>query len=205
MIGPVTPADVELVLDDVITSLAELSDDSWDLPAAGLSWSCRETVAHLLDDLGAYAMQMSARHRTGDTYTPLVESKFAGPQRPANLFWPVQDGGTAAIVDCLDAVGGLFLAVVSTAPSERRAWHPYGSTDPAGLAAMGITEASLHCWDILRGQGIHFEIDAAVIERVLTRIFPTATRTSDPWQDLLAATGRTEANRGRTWRWYSTA
>jgi hypothetical protein len=48
-----------------------------------------------------------------------------------------------------------------------------------------------------------FEPEAAVIARVLARIFPTAERTGDPWQDLLAATARTEATRGLSWRWDS--
>jgi hypothetical protein len=139
MDGPVTPDDVQLVLDDVITALATIPDEAWDVPAMGLTWTCRETVAHLLDDLGAYAMQLSGRHGHGDTYTRLVETTFAGPSAPAFLFWPEPAGGTGAIVECLDAVGGLLVAVVATAPPERRGWHPFGSTDAAGLAAMGIT------------------------------------------------------------------
>ena len=38
--------------------------------------------------------------------------------------------GTRGIVSCLDAVGGLLVAVAATAPAERRRWHPYGT--PAG-------------------------------------------------------------------------
>jgi len=196
MIGRVTPDDVQLVLADVITAVAELPNEAWELPAAGLAWTCRETVAHLLDDLGAYAMQLSGRHGHGDTYTRLVETRFAGPSAPAFLFWPEQDGGTSAIIDCLDAVGGLLVAVVATTPPERRGWHPYGSTDAAGFAAMGITEAALHGWDILHAQDRVFETDDAVIDRVLARIFPTAARTADPWRDLLTATGRYRPHRG---------
>jgi hypothetical protein len=201
--GPVTADDVQLVLDDVITALSGIPNEAWDLPAAGLDWTCRETVAHLLDDLGAYAMQLSGRRGHGETYTRLVETTFAGPSAPAFLFWPEPAGGTGAIVECLDAVGGLLVAVVATAPPERRGWHPFGSTDAAGLAAMGITEAALHTWDVLRAHGQVFVTDDAVIARVLTRIFPTAVRTGDPWQDLLTATARTEATRGTAWRWDS--
>ncbi len=143
MTGSVTASDVQLVLDDVITAVSELPDEAWELPAAGLAWTCRETVAHLLDDLGSYAMQLSCRHRHGDTYTRLVEARFAAPPAPSFLFWPEPEGGTGAIVDCVDAVGGLLVAVVATAPPERRGWHPYGSSDAAGFAAMGITEAAL--------------------------------------------------------------
>ncbi|MEK8104028.1 hypothetical protein NKG94_00955 [Micromonospora sp. M12] len=42
------------------------------LPAAGLDWTCRETMAHILDDLGAYAMQLSGTHGHAG-YTPLME------------------------------------------------------------------------------------------------------------------------------------
>lgn len=203
MTGSVTASDVQLVLDDVITAVSELPDEAWELPAAGLAWTCRETVAHLLDDLGSYAMQLSCRHRHGDTYTRLVETRFAAPPAPSFLFWPEPEGGTGAIVDCVDAVGGLLVAVVATAPPERRGWHPYGSSDAAGFAAMGITEAALHGWDILKAHNRVFETDVAVIDRVLARIFPTVARTADPWQDLLTATGRTENTCGRTWRWDS--
>lgn len=203
MTGPVTADDLQLVLDDVITAVAELPDDAWDLPAAQLAWTCRETLAHLLDDLGAYAMQLSGRRGHGSTYTPLDESTFGGPAAPTFLFWPEPQGGTRAIVDCLDAIGGLLIAVVATAPPDRRGWHPYGNTNAAGLAAMGITEAALHGWDILSAHDRAFETDIDVIDRVLARLFPTALRTTDPWEDLLAATGRTEATRGRPWRWDS--
>lgn len=203
MAGPVTSHDVQLVLNDVITAVSELPDEAWELPASGLAWTCRETIAHLLDDLGSYAMQLSGRHTHGDTYTRLVETKFAGPSSPAFLFWPEPYGGTSAIVDCVDAVGGLLVAVVSSAPPERRGWHPAGSSDAAGFAAMGITEAALHGWDILQAHDRVLETNDAVIDRVLARIFPTAPRTTDPWQDLLTATGRTAGTRGRAWRWDS--
>ena len=203
MPNPVTAGDVQLVLDDVISAVSSVPDGAWDRPAADLDWTCRETLAHLLDDLGAYAMQLSGRRGHGDSYARLVETSFAGPHAPPFLFWPEPGGGTSAIVDCLDAVGGLLVAVVATAPPERRGRHPSGSTDAAGLAAMGITEAALHTWDILRAHDRVFRTDAGVIDRVMARIFPTAARTDDPWHDLLNATGRTDATRGQAWRWDS--
>jgi hypothetical protein len=38
----------------------------------------------------------------------------------------------------------------------------------------------------------------------LDRLFPATARTDDPWQDLLAATGRTPGTRGQRWRRDST-
>lgn len=199
--GPAT--DVRDTVHDVIDHLSQVSDDGWEKPAAGLDWSCRETVAHVLDDLGGYAMQLSGERGHGSNYTPLAERVQPRSDGPTFLFWPEEDGGTTAICECLDAVGGLLVAVVATAPPERVGWHPYGEPDATGLAAMGIAETTLHTRDILASHGIDYRADDAIIGRVLDRIFPDTKRSRDPWHDLLAATGRTLSTRGMPWRWDS--
>lgn len=181
-----------------------MPDDAWETPAAELEWTCRETAAHVLDDLVAYAMQVSGtRDRVGG-YTPLTE--FAPrADRPEMVFWfyPIESGGTAAMVDSLDAVGGVLAAVVATAPAERRGAHPYGDSDAAGFGAMGIVEALAHTFDIACARGLPFDPPGDVVAAVLDLIFPAADRTDDPWTDLLTATGRTPQTRGIQWRWDS--
>jgi len=204
MSSPQAAADVRDTVQDVIDRLALVADDGWDVPAAGLDWSCRETAAHLLDDLGSYAMQLSGERAHSARYAPLVEPMRPRPDGPAFLFWPEESGGTQAICHCLDDVGGLLVAVVATAPAHRRGWHPYGTSDTTGFAAMGVAEAVLHTYDIVRAHGIDYRPDAAILARVLDRIFPAVARTADPWHDLLAATGRTPETRGIDWRWDST-
>lgn len=200
---PLPAADVRDTVQHAIDCLSQIPDDGWAKPAADLVWSCRETVAHILDCLGGYAMQLSGERGHGDTYTPLLEAVQPRPDGPPFLFWPEEDGGTQAIGDCLDSVGGLLVAVVATAPPSRIGWHPFGSPDATGLAAMGIVETTLHSYDILRAHDIDYRPDHAILARVLDRIFPDASRTADPWQDLLAATGRTPETRGVEWRWDS--
>ena len=194
-------ADLRLVVDDLIGRFAEIPDDAWGRPAAGLTWTCRETVAHILDDLVAYAMQISGEHGTGEGYVPLEESHQVRPDGPGFWLWPTPERGSAAIVTCLDAACGVFTAVLAVCPAGRRGWHPWGESDASGFAAMGLTETVLHADDVLRAVGVTYRPDAGVVGRVLDRSFPAAIRTEDAWQDLLAATGRTDATRGMPWRW----
>lgn len=195
--------ELRMVLDDAIARLRELPDAVWDAPAFGLDWTCRETAAHVLDDLTGYALQLSGAHAHATPYVPLVEGVRPRADGPAFLCWPREDGGTAAIVACLDACGGLLEAVVASVPPGRLAWHPYGDADRTGFAAMGSAELVLHVYDILAAHEVAYRADDAVVAQVLDRIFPAAERTRDPWHDLLTATGRTDATRGRTWRWDS--
>lgn len=200
---PQPAVDVRDTVRDVVDRLSLVPDDGWERPAAGLDWSCRETVAHMMDDLGGYAMQLSGERGHGDSYVPLVEGIRPRADGPSFLFWPEEDGGTRAICESLDAVGGLLVAVVAAAPADRIGWHPYGNPDATGLAAMGIAETTLHTRDILTAHGIDYRPDDAIVARVLDRIFPAAARTGDAWHDLLAATGRTPETKGITWRWDS--
>lgn len=194
---------VSAALEHARASLRQIPDDGWGLRASGLEWTCRETIAHILDDLGAYAMQLSGIHRH-QGWTPLMEFSLA-PGRPPCMFWPEEEGGTQAVLDCLDAVGGLLVAVIASAPADRTGWHPYGNPDRSALAAMGIVELVLHTSDIMGAHHIDYRAPAQLVAPCLDRIFAHAKRSDDPWQDLLAATGRTPDSRGHAWRWDSTA
>jgi hypothetical protein len=194
---------VSAALEHARASLRQIPDDGWGLQASGLEWTCRETIAHILDDLGAYAMQLSGIHRR-QGWTPLMEFSPA-PGRPPCMFWPEEEGGTQAVLDCLDAVGGLLVAVIASAPADRIGWHPYGDPDRSALAAMGIVELVLHTSDILGAHHLDYRAPAQLVAPCLDRIFAHAERSDDPWQDLLAATGRTPDSRGHAWRWDSTA
>lgn len=196
-----TSQDVQLALEDARRALREVPDDGWSIPADGLEWTCLETMMHILDDLGSYAMLLSGVHGH-EGYTPLREFGLE-PGRPVGLFWPEKDGGTRAVLQCLDAVGGLLVAVVASVPIDRVGWHPYGNPDRSALAAMGIVELVLHTRDILAAHDIDYRAPSTVIDRSMDRIFATAVRSADPWNDLLRATGRTEETRGAKWRWDS--
>lgn len=206
MVAPIDIPDSNLVsaaLEHARASLRQFPDDRWELQAAGLDWTCRETMAHILDDLGFYAMQLSGTHGH-EGYAPLMEFSLT-PGRPSCTFWPEEKGGTRAVLDCLDAVGGLLVAVVASVPADRTGWHPRGNPDRSALAAMGIVELVLHTHDILGAHHIDYRAPAEIVAPCLDRIFAHATRSDDPWRDLLAATGRTAESRGHAWHWDSTA
>jgi uncharacterized protein (TIGR03083 family) len=198
-----TSADLRAVADDLLPRLSTINDADWERPAHHLEWTCRETVAHLMDDFVYYAMQLSGQHPPQDRYVELDELPPKREGAPSLLIRPSRASGTAGIVQALDASAGLLVAVTAAAPSGQRGFHPDGRADGSGFAAMGVTEAVLHGWDILTAQARDYPADAEVCRRVLNRLFPAAARTDDPWHDLLTATGRTEVTHGIDWRWDS--
>jgi hypothetical protein len=205
MTAPVsTPADLRTVVDAIMVGFAQVPDDGWSRPATGLTWDCRDTAAHLIDDLASYALNLSSREIYLDGYIPFVDPPQWQPTTPPNLVWPDPAKGTAAIVRCVDAAGGLLVAVTATAPPGHLGYHPAGSSDASGFAAMGIVEGAAHAWDVLTAHDREFSIDGEICDRVLNRLFPGAARTDDGWHDFLTATHRTEANRAPHWRWDST-
>jgi Mycothiol maleylpyruvate isomerase N-terminal domain len=203
MTAPVSTAqDLRQVVDAVMDGFAQVTDDGWDRPAHRLEWDCRDTAAHILDDFGYYAMNLAGRRPPQDHYIDLLETTWREGSPPMT-FWPDPDRGTAAIVRCVDAAGGLLVAVTATAPPGHVGFHPAGNADASGFAAMGVVEGAAHAWDVLTAHGIDFRLDDGVVDRALNRLFPAAQRTEDRWHDFLTATGRTEETHGVRWRWDS--
>lgn len=198
-----TSEDLRTVVDAVMAGFAQVPDDAWERPAHRLEWDCRDTAAHLMDDFAFYAMNLASRVEHLDDYVPLLEPEPWRPGSPPQTFWPDPQQGTAAIVRCTDATGGLLVAVTATAPPDHLGYHPRGNADASGFAAMGITEAAAHGWDVLTAQGVDFRVEGGICDRVLTRIFPWAQRTDDPWQEFLRVTGRTDDTTGMPWTWDS--
>jgi len=194
--------DVRTVGDDLMAHFSKMSDASWDVPAHHLEWTCWETAAHIVSSLGCYAMQISGR-TPPQGWIELAETPPQQPDGPELIIYPDRTTGTHGMVSCLDAAAGLLSAVVAVTPASRRAFHPYGISDVSGFAAMGILEAVVHGYDVLAVQAGDYQPDDIPIVRVLDRLFPHAPRTSDPWHDLLRATGRTPETRGQPWRWDS--
>lgn len=198
-----TSQELRRVIDDLLVRFGSLPDDAWESMAAGLTWTCRDTMGHLLDDFGFYAMQLSGVNPPQTSYIELLEPAPWREGSPPIVFWPDPGTGTRGIVSAVDAVGGLLVAVTATAPPERRGFHPAGVSDRSGFAAMGIVEAVCHAHDILTAHAVDYRPDGGICDQVLDRLFPDAARTDDPWHDLLAATGRTPETRGLPWRWHS--
>ena len=174
----------------------------YDRPAHGLSWSVWRTLEHVLDDLLAYALQLAGRARDG--YLPLVAADGSGDVAHCD-----RSAGVPGLAATIEACGELLAAQVQVQPAAERAYHPYGESDPAGFAAMGVCEVVVHGWDVLTA------LDDAVATlpedlcaKVLDRLFPGSPHDLGSPQDvLLWQTGREElAGRGRptSWRWDAT-
>lgn len=128
---------------------------AWDVPAGQLEWSCRETLAHLVNCLNRFAALL-ARSATHDVETPGVD--------------PMVD--PALLIDLLRSAGMVLAAVVESADPDVRGWHPYGRADRSGFAAMGCDEILIHTADIASGLGLAYEPPEPLCDRVLRRLFP---------------------------------
>ncbi|MFI9587623.1 maleylpyruvate isomerase N-terminal domain-containing protein [Streptomyces sp. NPDC052236] len=181
--------------DDCLAALLEVSDQDWSRPAHGLDWTCRETLDHLALGLMGYAGLLIARPR--DRYIALFASLDSQASVPA----------------CLEGIGiaaTLLTSTVRDTAAEARAWHPWGHSDAAGFAAMGVTELTLHTYDITRALGHTWTPPDNVNAAVLARLFPDvpdAPSGHDLSDTLLWCTGRMALPglpRRAAWQWDGT-
>ncbi|MCY0921439.1 MULTISPECIES: GNAT family N-acetyltransferase [unclassified Streptomyces] len=188
------PHDLDHAVSDAVRALRGVAHLDWSAPAGGLEWSCHDTAVHLAGDLTGFAAQLAGR--VTESWLPLRVT--AAP-----------DTSPSGVVDLVEASGRLLVAAVHTAGPDVRAWHPAGSAGPDGFAAMGAAETLLHCHDILGGLGAtHWRGSERTAALVLERLFPHAplSTTGDPWDSLLAATGRVDLPDlapQENWRWYN--
>lgn len=200
----VTADDLDVAVQLAVATLRKAPPEAWNAKAGSLEWDCWETVEHLSDDLFAYAAQLGPKTPPLDREVPFVwESRRAGG--PANAVHADRAAGPAGLLQVLEACGGLLIAMVRTLPSDVRAHHGFGVSDPEGFAAMGIVETLVHTHDLAEGLGLPWEPPADLCSRVLGRLFPDAPQDTDPWPTLLWATGRAELPgrpRLTSWRWH---
>ena len=91
-------ADLRSVIDDLMVRFGALPDTAWEQPATELTWTCRETVAHLFDDFGFYAMQLAGSHPPQDSYVDILDPPAWRDGGPQIVFWPDPAAGTRGIV-----------------------------------------------------------------------------------------------------------
>jgi hypothetical protein len=178
--------------DDCLAVLRKGADQDWSRPAQGLDWTCRQTLDHLALGLVGYAGLLIAQ--PDDRYITLFAS--LDPEAP--------------IPGCLDGLGiaaSLLTSTVRGTAPHVRAWHPWGHSDAAGFAAMGITELIVHTYDLTRALGLPWAPPGDLSSAVLARLFPDAPSGHGPTDTLLWCTGRIElpgrARRGE-WQWDGT-
>ncbi|MFJ9645570.1 GNAT family N-acetyltransferase [Streptomyces sp. NPDC004244] len=176
----------------VTRALRDASHLDWTAPAAGLEWSCHDTAVHVVNDFTVYAARLTARAQG-----PMEVERYTAPGAPP-----------AEVLGAVAATGARLTAAVAAAAPGDRAWHPYGTADAEGFAAMGVVEALVHTHDVLDALGARgFAPDPELCTFALDRLFPHTPRdAAAPWPTLLWATGRTALPglpRLAAWRWYA--
>ncbi|GIE74305.1 hypothetical protein Aph02nite_02550 [Actinoplanes philippinensis] len=201
-----TADDVRTAVSLAAATLRTAAGRDWHVPAAGLTWTCWETVEHVADDLFAYAGQIASEHTPPGAYVPFGWRRNR-PDGPALTIYSEDTKNPEGLVQVLESSGGLLAAVVTVAPPERRAFHPYGVSDPAGFAAMGVVETLVHLHDVAAGLGLPWAPPEDLCDRVLRRLFRDAPEPYGRWETLLWATGRGELPghpRRTDWKWDGT-
>ena len=162
----------------------------WTATAGDVAWTCLDTGAHVADDLFSYASQVLAQPSLG--YLP-IEARLEERATPETL------------LQCVSMCGHLLRLTVNDTPATARAWHPYGTSDPDGFAAMGIVEVLVHTYDIAQGLDMSWQPPPDLCAPVLARLFPNAPD-GRPTEVLLWCTGRSSLGdrpRLAEWRWDS--
>lgn len=184
-----TDQDVRDAASAVVAALTPAVGGDWTAKVPHLTWSIAETVAHTVDCVLWYSVDLAA----------------AGPDLQ---IIELSTRSAAPAADLLAAVTGasrLLASVVSAAPPEARGFHPWGSADRSGFAAIGCDELLVHGWDAAQALGVEFRPESKLAGRVLGRIFPWVAAEPDEWTALLWANGRLDLPsrpRPTRWRWH---
>ncbi|MFD8228327.1 maleylpyruvate isomerase N-terminal domain-containing protein [Streptomyces massasporeus] len=183
------PELVRTAAEDTTSALEKGADQDWRGKAGDLDWSCRETLSHIALGVVGYAGLLIARPT--DRYITLFSSIDAHAPVPAAL-------------EGIRIAGTLLAGTVRDTPPEVRAWHPYGHSDAAGFAAMGVLELVVHGRDIAQAVGVEYTPSDALAAPVVERLFPDAPTGHSPAETLLWCTGRAALPglpRRGAWRW----
>jgi hypothetical protein len=170
------------VVDLAVTTLGEVTDRDWSVPAGTLEWSCWQTADHLVDCVFSYALQFAARADDGWLE---VQELHAMPSATPTV-----------LVQALGAVGEMLAAVLRAAPLGAVASDGVAPLGVADWAARAIYEVLVHAHDVLDGLGVRLEPPEETCAWVIT--CPTlwlfdrdrAATTADPWVAMLLGAGR---------------
>ncbi len=169
--------------------LRSASDGDWTAGVPELDFTVVGVIAHAAECCLWYAIDLAA----GGVDLTSVEHRVR-TQGPAD-----------AVVDTFETYAGIVAAVVDASPPAARGFHPTGTADPSGFAAMACDEMLVHTHDAARGLGVDFEPSADLAAAVLGRLFPWVTTRGDPWRELQWANGRISLDdrpRLSDWAWH---
>jgi hypothetical protein len=190
-----TVADLFEVSGLAQTAWTSAADRDWSVSAGTVEWSCLQTADHAVDCLYAPAFFLASRRTDGypDVGNDLTLKDRANP---------------VLLVQSLQIATRILAAVVNDADSDARAVifrrPSVIVAPPADFAPRGALELILHAHDVCLGLGVPFEPPPGICERLRehTRPWPMWTTawgplhaTSDPWNDLLLASGRSRSDR----------
>ena len=185
----VTGDDVRAAAELCRRSLEPALAGDWTVPVPGLEFTVASVVAHAAEAPLWYSVDL-----------------WSGAENAAFSVKVLTDVANETLLASLMAAARALAAGVDTAPPDTRGFHPFGSPDPSGFAAMACDELLVHGADAARGLGVPFASDARLAAAVLARLFPwhAVSPGDDPWELLLWANGRVELPgliRQDVWRW----
>lgn len=184
------PEDLRRSVAAALQTLGTYLGGDWSGPAGDLEWSCRRTLAHMIDALLWYAANLAttSTSRRGDV-------REVDPAAPID-----------AMLDSLESAGHILARVAEASPPGARGFHGAGMADATGFLAMGCDETLVHANDIAAGLGAGFDPPTGVPDRVVARLFPWAPEHGEPWERLLWCNGRTTLpgldRLGSEWGWW---
>lgn len=181
--------EVRRVARECARFLSTSPGDDWSHRIDGMTWTVSEAVAHISGGLLWYSNDLSAGMPELDT----MDVRMKDQSSPDDL--------TRSLV----SFANLLACVIDGAADDARGFHPAGTADRSGFAAMGCDEMLIHTDDAARGLGRSFEPSVDLARSTLRRLFPWAPSDLDPWEGLRWANGRVElAGVGRIskWRWH---
>jgi uncharacterized protein (TIGR03083 family) len=169
-------------------------------PALGLDWSAP------VPDLDFTAATVVAHVATGNLWYSV--DLWSGAEDAAFEVKVLSEKPNALLLASLLASARTLAAVVDAAPPTTRGFHPFGSPDPDGFAAMACDELLVHGHDAAMALGVTFSPDRDRAVQILARLYPwhEVAATEDPWDVLLWANGRKDRPDRpfqERWRWHS--
>jgi uncharacterized protein (TIGR03083 family) len=185
----VTGDDVLSAAEQCRALLEPLVGEDWGAPVPGLDFTVASVLAHAANAALWYAADMWSGREDNAAFDVKV----------------LVDVPNEKIVTSIEVGARVLACGLDVAPDDLRGFHPFGSPDPSGFAAMACDELLVHTADAAAGLGGTFRGDELLAAAVLARLYPWHAVDGDPWETLLWANGRAELP-GRPfqthWRWH---
>ncbi|KAB2340138.1 DinB family protein [Actinomadura rudentiformis] len=156
-------------------TLPVLLKGAWSRRAGDTEWTCRTMLSHVV--LGAVGYAGSLLAQPPDRPTGLI----SGTDRHASIH---------ACIEAVEVAATFVSLAVRASQPDIRAYHPWGTSDPSGFAAMAGVEILVHSHDLTRTLGFEWSPPDELCAPILQRLFPDAPTGHTAGQTLLWCTGR---------------